>query len=93
MAITRGRVSIALLLGLLLLACQRTPQIVVQKVEVPVAIPCPEPVVPVRPELPLSTVGPGSPADLVVKAYAASVEMLKGYAKELERIVEGFRRK
>lgn len=60
--------------------------------EIPVAVPCPAPPATVRPHLPIADLRSTDSPDNVVKAYAASVETLIGYAKELETILSGYRR-
>ncbi|HEX7121859.1 MAG TPA: hypothetical protein VF178_05755, partial [Gemmatimonadaceae bacterium] len=58
---------------------------------VPVALPCPPPPATARPALPIADLKPGDPPDRVVKAYAATVRVLQGYAAELEQLLEGYR--
>lgn len=72
--------------------CQRTPRIVVQRAEVPVAVPCPPPVMPPRPELPLVYITAASTPEQVVRAYLVSIEILKGYSLELEALLRGYAR-
>lgn len=59
---------------------------------VPTPIPCPAPATIERPFLPISSLKPDSPASDVVKAYVISVEVLKGYAVQLEMILQGYRK-
>lgn len=75
-------------LCLLSVGCAHTPS----TVEIPVAVPCPAPPATVRPHLPISDLRGTDSPDNVVRAYAASVEALIGYAKELETILSGYRR-
>ncbi|RJP17895.1 MAG: hypothetical protein C4529_13880 [Deltaproteobacteria bacterium] len=75
-------------LCLLAMGCAHAPP----SVEVPVAVPCPAPPRVVRPHLPISDLRPTDSPDNVVRAYAASVETLIGYARELETILSGYRR-
>lgn len=72
-----------------LLACSYRPEIV----QVPVPVPCPPPPALERPELPIGALKPESPADQVMKAYVASIEVLKGYAIQLEKLLGGYRGK
>lgn len=43
---------------------------------------------PTRPELPISTLAPGAQPSAVVRAYAATVEVLKGYGEALEQLLD-----
>lgn len=70
-----------------LLACSCHPEMV----QVPVAVPCPPPPAVQRPHLPIAELKPASPANQVMRAYAASVEVLKGYALQLEKLLDGYR--
>ena len=81
-----------ILLAVLLTGCQKAPRVVVQRVEVPVAVPCPEPALPPRPELPLVYITSASTPEQVVRAYLVSIEILKGYALELEILLRGYKR-
>ncbi len=73
---------------LLLAGCAHTPPVV----QVPVAIPCPAPPATIHPYLPIADLRDGESPDNVVRAYAASVEALIGYTRELETLLSGYRR-
>lgn len=60
-------------------------------VQVPVAVPCPPPPVVSRPHLPIADIKRGDGEAALIKAYAATVEALKGYAEELEALLDGYR--
>lgn len=82
------RLGCLVLASLLLAGCGSTmPRVV----EVPVAVPIPEPPKKTRPPLTISILKPDSPPDVVIRAYASSLEALAGYAKELETILDGYR--
>lgn len=82
--------AVALAIVLLAGGCaHRPPQTVT--VQGPVAVPCPPPPIVNRPALPLSDLTPESGPDAVMRAYAASVAALMGYAAELERLLDGYR--
>jgi hypothetical protein len=81
------------LLALFLCCVQKPPTVVVQRVEVPVPIPCPEPVKPLRPLLPLGDLLPSSTKDEINAAYRASIVLLQAYAEQLEIILNSYRRK
>lgn len=68
--------------------CASAPRVV----ELPVPIPCPAPPETTRPHLPIADLHDGDSPDNVVRAYAASVEALLGYARELETLLSGYRR-
>ncbi len=72
---------------LLLCGCAHGPA----TVQVPIAVPCPVPREVARPHLPIADLRPGDAPDNVVRAYAASMETLIGYARELETILSGYR--
>ena len=55
----------------------------VQRVNVPVAVACQEPV-PDKPPLPIDSLTPGSDLDTAVKAALASIDRLTGYTGQLE---------
>lgn len=55
----------------------------VQRVNVPVAVACQEPV-PDKPLLPIDSLKPGSDLDTAVKAALASIDRLTGYSGQLE---------
>lgn len=74
-----------------LAGCASEPVIRTVEVRVPVAANCPAPPQVVRPGLPIADLAPDSqPAD-VLRAYAATVEVLKGYCGELETVLDGYR--
>lgn len=77
---------LCLLIGALC-GCASTPQPLPERVLVPVPVECPQPEVPPRPALPLSEINEDAPASEVARAYAASVEVLKAYAKQLEALL------
>lgn len=60
-------------------------------VRVPVAADCPEPPAVTRPTLPIAELDEHAAPATVVRDYAATVEALKGYARYLETILEGYR--
>lgn len=72
---------------LLCLGCAHAPQVV----NVPVAVPCPAPPAIARPHLPIASLRKDDPPAAVMRAYAATVEALSGYARELEAILQGYR--
>lgn len=82
--------SILLLSMVVLAGCAHAPARVIT-VQVPVAVPCPPPPPVARPHLPLADLPPKSPPADVMRAYAASVEALTGYASELEALLNGYR--
>lgn len=79
--------AVVLTLCVLLAGCATVPK----SVEIPVAVPCPPPPEIVRPHLPILDLSPESPPDNVIRAFAASIEVLAGYAAELETILSGYR--
>lgn len=62
-----------------------------QVVRVPVAAECPAPALVPRPALPVADLTPDAAPDAVVRAYAASLEALMGYAEALERQLAAYR--
>jgi hypothetical protein len=72
---------------LLCLGCAHAPVVVKE----PVAVPCPAPPAIARPHLPIASLRRDDPPAVVMKAYAASLEALSGYARELEAILQGYR--
>lgn len=76
-----------LLVTVLLTGCATTPREVVRRVEVPVATPCPAPVLPPRPHLPLADLPPDPTHADIARATAASLEALTGYARAIETAV------
>jgi hypothetical protein len=79
------RLSLPVLL--LFLGCSHAPGVV----KVPVPVPCPAPPAVARPHLPIASLRKDDPPADVMKAYAASLEALSGYARELEAILQGYR--
>lgn len=81
------------LIAVTFLSCAREPQVrvEVQKVEVPVAVPCPEP-----PAIPRPTpLAPGLPANASNQAKAQAVirdlSTWIAYSLELEKTLDGYR--
>lgn len=74
----------ALLAAALLAGCASAPREVVRRVEVPVAVPCPAPLLPPRPHLPLADLPADASAADIARATAASLEALTGYARAIE---------
>lgn len=75
------------LLPLLLLAgCAHVPPPVV-----PVAAPCPPPPALALPYLPIRDLTPQDPPDVVLRAYAVTVERLKGALRERDALLAGYR--
>lgn len=77
------------LLSLLCLACHRPVKVEVQRVEIPIAVPCPKPARPQRPALPISKLPANAGTDEVLKALVAGQALLQGYAKQLEVLIWG----
>lgn len=80
-------VGLALLVVLSLSGCASAPV----NAEIPVAVPCPPPPAVARPALPIADLIAESPPDAVMRAYAATVQTLMGYARELELLLNGYR--
>lgn len=81
---------------LALVGCATTDKVVLTTKTVPVAVPLiysPAPVAIARPALPHLTISPTDEKvdGKVVQAYAASVEALIGYAKELEKELDNYK--
>jgi hypothetical protein len=72
-----------------LIGCAKTPQVV--QVQVPVPVPCPEPPAVSRPALPIAQLQAGASIQEVLRAYAATVALLEGYAGQLETLLDGYR--
>jgi hypothetical protein len=75
------------------LACKRpeeAPQVV--RVEVPVPVSCPEPPVVERPRLPIADLTPETSQQDANRMVAASFKLLMGYARELEAVLQGYRK-
>lgn len=82
----RTQTVTAAAMAALLAGCASTEQVRTVRVEVPVATPCPAPVLPPRPHLPLADLPPDTtPAD-IARATAASLEALTGYARAVEEM-------
>lgn len=79
----------ALVLVLILAGCATTPR--PPTAEIPVPVPCPPPPPLSRPALPIAQLSADSPAPVVMRAYAASVNILQGYARQLEMLLSGYR--
>lgn len=75
-----------------LVACQRPEsRIVVQRVEVPVAVPCPPPP-PRRPlGLPVQSLPAGASSEVVARALKASFILMLGRYLEAEALLDGYR--
>ena len=84
------KVSHALGVVALCAGCASVPQVppAPKVVEVPVQVGCDKAQLPTRPVLELSKLEQGSPAEQVVKAYAASVEQLETYSQSLEELLK-----
>ena len=85
----RGRI-VAKYLALLCSGC--TPPLTLPGVvKVPVPIRCPAPPPLQRPLLPVESLSLAATADQYVRAVETSLELLMGYASQLEIIVDGYR--
>ena len=80
------RIPVIATIGLLA-GCASTEQVRTVRVEVPVATPCPAPVLPPRPHLPLADLPPDASAADIARAAVASMEALKGHVKAIETAV------
>ncbi|MEW6648167.1 MAG: hypothetical protein AB1450_13290 [Pseudomonadota bacterium] len=80
--------AIVLLAVLSLAGCAPAPVITAAT---PIPVPCPPPPPVERPALPLENVTPASPPDDIARAFAASLELLGGYAERLEQVLDGYR--
>ena len=82
----------ALLPRLVLVACKApAPQPVIQRVEVPVAVPCPAPP-PRRPlVLPISALPPDASQALKAQALKATFLVILGRYDEAEALLDGYR--
>jgi hypothetical protein len=67
---------------LLLAACASSGQMP-STVLIPIAVPAAVPMLPPEPYLPIEALKPNSPPDVVLKSYAASVLLLKGWGASL----------
>lgn len=83
----RCKILASCVLGLASVGCVSTPREVVRRVEVPVAVPCPAPLLPPRPHLPLADLPADASAADIARATAASLEALTGYARAIETAV------
>lgn len=81
------RLALIIALAGALCSCSHLPK----TVQVPVAVPCKAPPVVARPHLPAADLDAYTPPDQVIKALVASMEILKGYAAELETLLNGYR--
>lgn len=81
------RIAMAIVLLVTVAACAHQPA-----VQVPVAVPCPAPPPVVRPKLLVTGLTQATPPDQVMKALIASLEILAGYAGELETLLDGYRK-
>lgn len=81
-----GGWGLGLFIFMILLGCATPPTALL-----PVAVPCPQPPQLVRPHLAIQDLQPQSPPTDVLKAYVVTVEQLRGYAEELEIIINGYR--
>lgn len=77
-------VSFTLLTGCSVICPKQPPEYLIT--------PLPAPPVIVRPALKVWEIRQGASEGEIVMAWRASVEQLIGYAKELERVVEGYRK-
>lgn len=82
-----NRYSVLLLLSAALAGCASAPK--ASQIYVPVAVPCPVPAPVIRPVLPAPA--PGDDYATLAKKNAAALELLSGYAHELETILDGYR--
>lgn len=82
-------VVVALAILALLAGCAAHQQ--AARIEIPIAAPCPVPPVIARPALPIAQLNEQSTPDQVARAYAATVEILMGYARQLETLLNGYR--
>lgn len=73
---------------LFLTACATCPA--PKEVKIPVPVASPNPQIPPKPLLPIAKLKPNSSPDTVIKAYAASVELLQGYSQQLVTILRGY---
>lgn len=74
--------------ALLVTGCTHVPR----TVEVPVALPCPPPPPVVRPTLPIDSLTGTSASSDIVRAYVVTVQKLIDYTRELETLLDGYRR-
>jgi hypothetical protein len=78
-----------------LAGCARPAQTVHQPppqiVQVPVAVPCPAPAPTVRPHLAVADLPTDADPATIMRAYAASLMALQGYARELEALLDTYR--
>jgi hypothetical protein len=68
------------------------PQVVVQRVEVPVAVPCPAPPALTRPTSHVQALPPNASPDQQAKAIVADLASWIGYAVQEESILTGYRK-
>lgn len=86
-----AKVIITLVAVLALAGCATTPKLTcnVKPVAVPIVY-SPAPPVVARPVLPITTITKTDSDGVVVKKYAASVQALLGYSKQLEDIINQY---
>jgi len=81
----------ALVLATLLVTGCTNPFVRIVEVDRIVPIPCPEPAVVSKPQLPIHYLEHGDSFDTVVKSYVNSVILLQGYSEELEQALEPYK--
>lgn len=82
------------LFPVLLLSACATERVIVETKEVKVpALYCPAPPEVQKPQLAVQTIGPDDDIGTVAVKYAATVRALSDYAKQLERVVDLYRKK
>jgi hypothetical protein len=64
------------------------PDIVIQKVEVPVSVPCVKQAVQ-KPSFPLQGTNPNEDIFVLTKRALAEIELRRGYEGELEAVIQG----
>lgn len=78
------------LLALPFVGCKE-PRVVYQRVEVPIAVPCPEPPPMAWPDLPIYHLERYKTAPEQAKAWALSVEVLQAMLWQSFRVLDGYR--
>lgn len=89
------RFLLLLVLAVSASGCVRTRTVVetqVVEVAVPVPVYPPEPPVLVRPPLAITSLDSTASAGVTARAYVATVVALMGYVRELEALLNGYRR-
>ena len=71
----------------------RTPEVVYQRVEIPIPVPCPEPPVLLWPDVPVHRLTPSSTPRETVEAYAKSVILLENALWQALIVLDGYRDK